>query len=113
MDRPRALRALKYLSAHVLQVCPADRAECHQRVGIEVIGQCLFGELLKPDTRFQEYLDNGSERRLRCADDIRGSKEHHSVDEPDQALFITIKLDLVIGVSVQKSKFEAVMTKSA
>ena len=87
---------------HVVQVGPADLAECQKRIGIEALGQRLFRELPELDARLQRDLDDGSEYRLRSSDDIRRSEEPHPVDKPDQALLIAAKRDLVVYESVQQ-----------
>jgi hypothetical protein len=101
-SEPCTTRPLYDCSVHVVQVSPANRAECQQRIRIEALGQRLLRELPELDTRVQRDLHNGSEHRLRSADDIRRSKEPHSVNEPDQALFIAAQRDLVVGVSIQE-----------
>jgi hypothetical protein len=72
--------------AVVVQVSPANRAECQQRIRIAALGQRLVRALPELDTRLQRDLDDGSESRLGSADDIGSSKGPRSVDNPDQAL---------------------------
>jgi hypothetical protein len=88
-------------SMNAVQVCSADDAEFRKRI-IEVVGQGLRCELSKLYFWFQRYLDDGSERRLGCGNDIGWSKEPHPVDKPDQALLIAAQLDLVMGVGAQQ-----------
>jgi hypothetical protein len=88
-------------SVEVVQVGPANRAECQQRI-LDAIGQRLFRELPEFDTRLQHDLNDGSEHRLRSLDNIRRGKEPHSVDEPDKALLIATQRDFVAGISVQE-----------
>ena len=73
-------------SPHVVKVCPTDYAEFHKRIGIEALGQRLCQELPELYAWFQRNLDEGPKHRLRCRDDVRSSKEPHSIDKPDQAL---------------------------
>jgi hypothetical protein len=103
---------LQDCSVRVVQVSPANRAECQQWIRIEALGQRLLRELPELDTRLQQDLKDNSEDYLRSADDIGRSKEPHSVHKPDQALFIAAQRDLVAGVSV-RSKLDALITKSA
>ena len=88
-------------SVHIVQVGPANQAECQKRIGIEALRQSLFRELPELNTRFQRDFDDGSEHRLRAADNIRGSKEPHSVHKTDQAALIIAQNNLVVCVSVQ------------
>jgi hypothetical protein len=83
---------------HVVQVCPANQAECLERVGIKALGHRLCRELPELDTGLQRDFKDGSEHCLGSADDIGRGKEPHSVHEPDQALLIASERDLVTCV---------------
>ena len=67
-----------------------------------LLRQRISRELPKLDTWLQRDLEDGSEHRLRSADDIGRSKEPHSVHQSDQALFIAAQRDLVACVSIQQ-----------
>src|SRR5271165_4225442 len=89
-------------SPHPVEISPADLAERQKRIGIEGLGQRLLRELPKLDARLQRDLENGSEHRLRCNDNVRRSEEPHPVDEPDQALLIARGRDLVVCEGVKQ-----------
>src|SRR5271166_6642157 len=89
-------------SPHAVEISPADLAERQKRIGFRALGQRLFRELPKLDTRLQRDLDNGSEHRLCSADHIRRPEEPHSVDKPDQARLIVGGREFVVCEGVQQ-----------
>jgi hypothetical protein len=81
---------------HVIQIRPADLAERQKRIGFGCLGQRLFRQLPKLDTRLQRDLHNGSEHRLRPFNHSWPREKPHSVDEPDQALLVAVGRDVVV-----------------